>query len=1030
MNDQLESTNMVMPPAEWNNTTASFPSDRCMHQLVAEQAARTPDAVALVTEDVRLTYAQLNRRANQFAHYLISLGVGTESLVGLCMRRTADMLVSMLGILKSGAAYIPIDPAYPKSRQAFIAQDSAMLVFVTQSDLLDDPPPVEARIVAVDSERAAIAAMPDSNPVTSVGPRNLMVILYTSGSTGQPKGVALEHTGIVNCICWAHTQFLPEETAGMFLGSSMCFDLSLFETFIPLTRGGKVILGENALAVPNLKAREEITFLNSVPSAYNVLASIGAVPKSVRVATLIGELFNGRLMQDLLRIPTLEKVYNMWGPCEATILNTIYLCQRGATQNPSIGKPFANQLIYILDESLQQVPVGTAGEIFIGGIGLARGYWNRPEMTAAKFIPNPFGPGRIYRSGDLARFLPDGNIEFIGRIDNQVKIRGFRIELGEIETALEQHPAVKRAIVLAVPDARNDQQLVSYLMTDRDALKNLGELPGASENIELWKAVYEEAYQASPDAEDQTLNTGGWASSYTGKRIPDAEMKEWVEQTVDRMLALRPKNLLELGCGTGMLLSRVAPVCESYVGCDISATALEYIRGLQKRLPGLERVSLHEGAAHELDGFEPGSFDTVVINSVIQMFPDIEYLVQVIRRLVQLVKPGGHILLGDLLSLLTLETFQTSLQLFQAKDTDSIAKVKDHIRQEVLNERDLLLAPGLFPLLMRQIPGISHVEAMPKRGYTENELSRFRYDVVLHVDSPVEVQSDLQWQDWTRQKLSLDEVRRILSQDRPETLAISRIPNGRLDEEVSAMAWLREASPQQTAADLRAYVSSVPDRSVQPEDVWALESRGYRVEVSWLNTDAGGSFDAVFSRNDLPARPAVFAVADPDLLRTVDDFCNDPQRAQLNRQLIPHLRQLLREKVPYYMMPAVFTVLDQFPLSPNGKIDRKALAQIPVTFDMGADEARPATDNPTELMLLDVWADVLNVGRVGLDQNFFELGGNSLSAVALMHRLQKSLNRTLGPVVLMENPTVSQLAAYLDRNTAETLVAEVEDGEI
>jgi amino acid adenylation domain-containing protein len=1029
-------TGLQMPPDEWNETSAPYKSDRCIHQLVEEQASRTPEATALVTEDERLSYDDLNARANRLAHYLISLGVSTETLVGLCVRRGADMLVAVLGILKAGGAYIPIDPAYPKVRQSFIAADSAMPVLITQSDLIAELPPVDAKLVSIDGDRAAIDAMPSTNPDAPVTPRNLVNILYTSGSTGQPKGVAIEHLSIVNYMCWAQTKFLPEEIAGVFLGSSICFDLSVFEIFVPLTGGGAIILGENLLAVPTLKAREEITFINSVPSAINALVGIDGVPRTVKVVTLAGELLNGRLMQDILRIPTIEKLYNMWGPCETTIHNTIYLCQRGATQNPPIGKPFSNQLVYILDENNQRTAIGVPGEICLGGDGLARGYWNRPEMTAAKFIENPFGPGRIYRTGDLGRFLPDGNIEFVGRVDNQVKIRGFRVELGEIETALEQHPAVKRAIVLAVPDAKSDRQLVAYLVTDTEVVKSLGEIVDATEKIEIWKALYNETYSKSAEvSEDLTLNTGGWASSYTDGQIPDAEMKEWVEQTVERMLALQPKNLLELGCGTGMLLARVAPTCDSYVGFDISGTALDNIRALQQRMPGLERISLFERAAHELEGFEPGSFDTVVINSVIQLFPDIDYLVGVIHGLMPLVKPGGHILLGDLINHATLETFQTSLQLFRAKDSDSIGKVKNHIRNEVANERDMAIAPGLFPVLMRQIPEISHVEAMPKRGYTENELSRFRYDVVLHVQSSVETLAGLDWLDWERSKLSVAELRRILTEERPESVAIRRIPNGRLDEEVAAMSWLRDATAQQSAAQWRAYVKAQPDRSVQPEDLWALAELGYRVEISWLNTDSDGAFDAVFYRSDLPERHAVFAVADDDVRRPVGDFCNHPQRAKLNRQLIPHLRQLLREKVPHYMMPAVFTVLDKFPLSPNGKIDRKALEQLPVTIDSGAEESRAVTDNPTEKLLLELWADVLNVGHVGLDQNFFELGGNSLTAVALMHRLQKTLNRSLGPVVLMQSPTIKELAAYLDQTAADATPAapepvEVEEGEI
>jgi amino acid adenylation domain-containing protein len=429
---------------EWNATAADYPRDLCVHQLFEAQVAKTPNAVALYYEDQTLTYAELNANANRIAHRLIALGARPETLVGLCVPRTPEMLSALLGILKSGAAYVPIDPAYPKARQSFIVEDTAM------------------SIVIAPSHEVFVSGGFASNPNVPQDPRSPLCILYTSGSTGVPKGVILEHRNLVNYLTWAHSLFPAADFSGMALGSSVCFDLSLFEIFAPLTSGGAVVLAENLLAIPTLHARDRITFINTVPSAAAALLAVGGLPPSVRVVVTAGELLINKVAQEIYQTGTVERMYNCWGPCETTIHSSFYLTRPGATRNPPIGKPLINTQLYVLDDRLQLAPAGVVGEVCVAGEGVARGYWNRPELTASKFIPNPFGTGRLYRTGDTARWLPDGNLEFVARVDHQVKIRGFRVELGELESALDRHPSVQRAIVLAREDGPGGKQLVAY----------------------------------------------------------------------------------------------------------------------------------------------------------------------------------------------------------------------------------------------------------------------------------------------------------------------------------------------------------------------------------------------------------------------------------------------------------------------------------------------------------------------------------------------------------------------------------------
>jgi amino acid adenylation domain-containing protein len=433
---------------EWNDTKRDYPRDTCLHQLFEKQVERTPDAVAVVFEERRLTYRELNRRANQLAHYLRSLGVGPEVRVGICMERSVEMVIGLLGILKAGGAYVPLDPAYPKERLAFMLDDSKATALLTQESLLAGVPEHKAQVVRIDSDYEGIGQKSEKDPASEVTADNLAYLIYTSGSTGRPKGVAIEHRSPATLLHWARGVFPPEDLAGVLASTSVCFDLSVFELFVPLSSGGKVILAENALEVPNLSAATEVTLINTVPSAITKL--LDRMPASVRTVNLAGEPLSTALVEQLYQRGTIKRVYDLYGPSEDTTYSTFALRR---SQGPTtIGRPIANTQVYVLDNHLSPVPIGVFGELYIGGEGLARGYCNNPELTAEKFLPHPFsgGPGeRVYRTGDLARYLDDGNIEFLGRIDHQVKIRGYRIELGEVESVLSQHPAVRECVVIS-----------------------------------------------------------------------------------------------------------------------------------------------------------------------------------------------------------------------------------------------------------------------------------------------------------------------------------------------------------------------------------------------------------------------------------------------------------------------------------------------------------------------------------------------------------------------------------------------------
>ncbi|HSF30804.1 MAG TPA: amino acid adenylation domain-containing protein [Candidatus Tectomicrobia bacterium] len=475
---------------EWNDTSAADPQTSCIHQLFEAQVARTPDAVAVVFEDQVLTYRELNIRANKLAHHLQALGVGPEILVGICVERSLEIVVGLLAIIKAGGAYVPLDPAYPQERLTFILQDAQISMLLTRERLIARLIGDQTKVVCLDLDRELIAQEGDTNPVNKGTPDNLVYVIYTSGSTGAPKGVAVEHRQLCNYLHGVLRRLALPSPASFATVSTIATDLGNTMIFSSLCTGGCLhVLSEERVADPHAAAdyftHHSIDCLKIVPSHLAALHT-SSHPEQILPRELLilgGEASRSDWVKSLKTLAPGCTILNHYGPTEATVGVLTYRVgenQRvpGLSTLP-LGRPLSNVRIYLLDQHLQPVPIGVQGELYIGGANLARGYLNRPALTAEKFIPDPFSdqPGtRLYKTGDLARYLPDGNIEFLGRLDNQAKTRGYRIELGEIEATLERHPAVRRAVVLAREDTSGDRRLVAYCVAHNGLRPDIREL--------------------------------------------------------------------------------------------------------------------------------------------------------------------------------------------------------------------------------------------------------------------------------------------------------------------------------------------------------------------------------------------------------------------------------------------------------------------------------------------------------------------------------------------------------------------------
>lgn len=471
---------------DWNETTVEYPKDRCIQGMFEEQVERTPQAIAVELEGKRLTYSELNERANQLAYYLRGMGVGPDSLVGVCMERSLEMVVALYGVLKASGAYVPIDPEYPEERIAFMLEDAHVPVLLSQRSVAEQLPQGDWKLVCLDRDWDEIGTGNTANPSRTVSAGNLAYMIYTSGSTGRPKGAMNTHGGISNRLLWMQDRYGLSESDTVLQKTPFSFDVSVWEFFWPLLVGARLVLARpgghrDAGYLVDLIKKEQVTVMHFVPPMLQVFLEQPGVEGCVSLRHVIcsGEALPYDLQEKFFeRLPS--ELHNLYGPTEAAVDVTHWTCERGGSREVvPIGRPVANTQIYILDQRLQPVPVGVPGELYIGGVQVGRGYHNRPELTAEKFVPNPFSKdsvARMYRTGDLGRYLPDGNIEYLGRMDHQVKIRGFRIELGEIESVLASHPGVGESLVIAREDRPGDKRLVAYFAPRGRQVPESGEL--------------------------------------------------------------------------------------------------------------------------------------------------------------------------------------------------------------------------------------------------------------------------------------------------------------------------------------------------------------------------------------------------------------------------------------------------------------------------------------------------------------------------------------------------------------------------
>ncbi|WP_242046405.1 MULTISPECIES: non-ribosomal peptide synthetase [Calothrix] len=909
---------------EWNNTNKNYSDNLCIHHLFEQQVKRTPNAVALVFENQQLTYRQLNEQANQLAHYLQNQGVKPDVIVGICMERSVEMVVAILAILKAGGAYLPLDPAYPQERLQFMLADAQVLLLLTQQHLVTELTNLtsletqsQAQVICLDTDwQTLIAHQSTDNPSSDVKAESLAYVIYTSGSTGKPKGVMNVHQGLSNRLLWMQDAYQLTESDRVLQKTPFSFDVSVWEFFWTLFTGAQLVVAkpgghQDSSYLVELIAREKITTLHFVPSMLQVFLEEPSLEKCSSIKRVIcsGEALSLELQERFFaRLNT--ELHNLYGPTEAAIDVTFWNCQHNTNRKiVPIGKPIANTQMYILDKYLQPTPIGVPGELCIAGVGLARGYLNRPDLTDEKFIPNPFENGefnKLYKTGDLARYCPDGNIEFLGRIDHQVKLRGLRIELEEIETILNQHSGVQIATVILREDEFKNHCLAAYLVPDAKQALAVRRLL----QFKIQGLLNDQSWYELPN---------GMAITYLNKQETEFSYQEIFAEQVYLKHGITISEgdcIFDVGANIGMFTLFIG---QQYPNCAIYAfepiePVFEALR-INTSLYGLNVKLFNCGLASEIK------------TETFTYYPQLSLI-------------SGRFVDGEE-ERAVVKSFLLNQQ--------SVAQDNTALSMEIIDE--LLEARLTSQKLTCQLTTISNI-------IREHQLECIDLLKVDVEKSELDVLAGIDEEDWSKIRQLVVEVHDT---------------NGRLTQ-------LKNL----------------------------LEQRGYHVIVEQ---------DRLLSQTWLYN---VYAVRPIDNEQQSSNILESEPKLTWSspKQLIDDVRQSLKKQLPEYMMPSTFKLLDALPLLPNGKVDRRALVATD-GFSPTLAAAYEPPKSEVERNIAAVWQEVLHLEKVGINDNFFDIGGHSLLMAQVNNKLRAILQRDISVVTMFQYPTIRSLAQYLSQKVED-----------
>ncbi|KAG5926533.1 NRPS protein [Claviceps africana] len=1028
-----------------------FPRESSVIDIFEQQVAACPDAVAVKDSSGQLTYGQLDDQSDLVARWLWKRLLAPETVVAVLAVRSCETIVAFLGILKAHMAYLPLDGNQPDARleKMLSSFPGRRLVLCGQNIRRPEFSKDVAEITPIRDVMQQQAGVAERGKGSRPLATSLAYVIFTSGSTGEPKGVMIEHRGIVRLATCSTTLQHLTSTSVMAHLSNVAFDAATWEIYTTLLNGGTLVCID-AMTVLHPRTLTDIMTREQIQLAFFTTALFKEyIDHYPAIFGAIRDLYVGGekvFAQDFIAAKKLlkrGKLFQLYGPTENTAMSTVFDPPEAEAypNGVPLGATFNNAGAYVMDSQLRLVPLGVIGELILTGDGLARGYTD-PRLDRERFITVKLDakPIRAYRTGDHVRRRPlDGQLEFVGRIDGQIKLRGHRIELGEIEQALRGAGPVKdAAVVISQQSDRGQRDLVGFVTLDEKAAES-----EADEREQDGEAVQDDHVGGWGDlfnadkylvlAEKDKVQLGrdftAWTSMYDGKNIDTAEMNEWLDDTI---AAIRdggqPRAVLEIGSGTGMILFNIVQGLTSYVGLDPAQRAVDFVHTMAQSMPALaDKTSVLLGAATDIrDMGELNAPNLVIINSVVQYFPSLEYLAHVVEDILRL-DSTEHIFFGDIRSFALYKEFQVAKILHRAGGSISTTKMLEEMAQAERLEEELLVDPAFFTALVEKFPTrVEHVEILPKMMRATNELSCYRYAAVVHVKRDGRRHLEIRdvpegnWVDFVAEKLDYSTLLDKLlsySPDTTATVAVGNIPNRKTLRERCVVDTLDGGDTAGVPHDdWYAYSANANQSrpSLSTMDLSELAERaGFRVEISWARQHSqGGGLDAVFHRFQ-PAEGqsrVKFRFPTEDLGDDGRQLATQPLWLRLARKMERRVLDNVKSQLPSYMLPKLIRVLKRMPINRNGKLDRQALAKEVKRAELNRTQTSQETPrNDLERVICEAFARVLGI-TLGIHDDFFEHGGHSLNATRATSGINTQLGANMTVKDIFDCPTVAALA--------------------
>lgn len=961
------------------------------------EATRNPNKQAVLFQEHALSYQELFQRANGLAQVLLSHPVHCQQIIPLILERNTDTIISILAVLMAGCAFLPISPLTPRSRIQFILDDTNASLVISNINLKSI---INARITVLHPSATKLHS-PTPRPKNSIA-EHLAYVMYTSGSTGNPKGVLIQHQSMMNLFSSLITKLHFTEQDVVLALTDYTFDISLIELLMPLLQGATIVLTESGVVADGCKikqylARHPITLIQATPVTWDILLKEGWTNNGHTRLLVGGEQFKTNLAQRLDY--TKQNVFNLYGPTETCMWSMLYsLTKTLTTPSVPLGYALDNTTIHILDPDMKPVAMNTPGELYIGGQGLALGYLNNNVLTQERFVIHPQTQARLYKTGDQVIAYDANTICYLGRADEQLKFGGIRIEAGEIESIIEQDPFVKKAVIKVHETDDYYKSLAAYIEVDEEAIFSNGIKANQDEIFNFLKNIYDETYLHAEEYEHGMMNNCGWQSSFTGQLFRIEELCESMQFIQACIQQSDLTHVLEVGCGTGSLLLEYIDKTKQCTIIEISSNAIDYVK---KKLTPLQRKKVLFKNESVLDVHHHQQYSCIIINSVIQYLPSIHSLITTLTQLITATKSSGTIIIGDIRSL-------------ELMDLYLLAKIRAHNHTTTTSDfnlsafyyksrdTEIVLSPLFFHALKNNIPRISHVDISVKCGIYKNELNYFRYDVILHINKPVSLQSPLTI-DYTN-TLCPTTLATVMASNPTACICITNIPNPHIVPLIKDM--------QQDTPNHRIDPLLLPSM-----DAYVLNETRLTTIQSLLNIKSQTHEKLIEYEKNRPLtevrlylhpkhNPSITRCASSQVLQSYRAYCREPFNPWIQTVCFEHIKRHLSQHMIAWTMPSVYVWVEKWPVTLNGKLDKRKL-ELP----NNASDGTPQSTTLEQLQTL--WQHVTG-GNTLTNQDFGSQGVSSLCMYFFLSTINQTFSITINYHDFREHPTLESLATYIE----------------